>query len=103
MSILDRTDVRARMAQGSLLAALTAVFTSSAVSVDAPRPLVARIVVIVCSGLAGALAGIVYFYTDPIRLSGGWEKTFVNVATLLAFCVFAAAFVTLAVQLPLVR
>jgi hypothetical protein len=103
MSILDRTDLRARMTQGALLAALTAVFTSSATSVDVLQPIVARIVVIICSGLAGALAGIVYFYTDPIRLSGGWEKSLVNVATLLAFCVFAVAFVALAVQLPLVR
>ena len=91
------------MTQGALLAALTAVFTSSATSVDGLEPFAARVVVIVCSGMAGALAGIVYFYTDPIRLSGGWEKTLVNVATLLAFCVFAVAFVTLAVQSPLVR
>ena len=91
------------MTQGALLAALTAVFTSSATSVDGLEPFAARVVVIVCSGMAGALAGIVYFYTDPIRLSGGWEKTLVNVATPLAFCVFAVAFVTLAVQSPLVR
>ena len=102
MSILDRTDLRARMVQGAAMAACTAVFTSLGASMDS-HPVTSRMLVIGCSGIAGALAGIVYFATEPIRAQGGWRRTSANVGTLLAFCAFTVGIVVLAVQIPLVR
>jgi hypothetical protein len=100
MSIWERTDLHARMLQGGLAAAFAAVFTSLAGSPDVVHPIVARVIVIVCSGLAGTLAAIVYFYTDSIRMTGGWRKSLVNIITLLAFGTFVVAFLALAVQIP---
>jgi len=100
MSLFQRTDLRARMVQGSLAAALTAMFTAFGAPIEDPHPFVVRIAVVACSALAGALAGVVYFYTEPMRLSGGWQKSLANVVTLLAFSAFAVALLIVAVQLP---
>jgi hypothetical protein len=102
MSILERTDLRARMVQGAAAAAVTSVFTVLGASVEVSHPVAARGTAVVCSALAGSLAGIVYFLTESLRVVGGWRKSLANVVTLLAFCAFAIGFVGLAAWIHIV-
>ena len=86
MGILDRTDLRARMSQGTCAAIVVTAFSMLTTGMDdiaSNRVLV--VTGLVASGIAGAVAGAVYFVTEEMRAQGGGEKTLANVLTLLTF------------------
>lgn len=84
---------------GRAAAAFASIITVFGAPLDVPHPFAAQVLVVVCSGLAGALAGGVYFITEPLRAVDGWKKSAANITTLLAFGVFAVALLFIAVQI----
>jgi hypothetical protein len=93
MSLIDRTDLRGRILQGAGLAGLLAVFPAAGAPDHSLHPVASRIVTVICSGLAGAIAGAVYFLTQSFDEAGRARRWISVIATGVAFSISVLALI----------
>jgi hypothetical protein len=86
--LIERRDRRARMAQGA--AAVTFLFVVNLVlqppelgTGAATWGILALLFAVVAA--AGAVGGVVYHATEPLRARGGWRGSLANILSLLAY------------------
>ena len=86
MPPVEQTQLHVRMKQGALAAIACTIINVAVVRPFEGGALVWQLLaVLVVAATAGAGAGAVYFFTQPVRSRGGWLGSFVNIVTLLAF------------------
>src|SRR3982751_2447837 len=95
MSIFDRGDLRARMAQGAIAITIMGA-VNLVIRQDLPIDARGKIALLLTCGIAGAASGAVYFATGPLRARGGWRAGVANVLAGLSYCGLAVGLLVLA-------
>jgi hypothetical protein len=86
---IHRASMSKRMLQGALIALiLIAVFLLTAGAPNPAWPKLWMLRPLIVVPLAGAGAGVFYYFMDHFRYQGGWKKILANVVCLIA-CIIA--------------
>lgn len=103
MAETNRSTLQTRVRQGAGTAVVATVANVAYLHAvgQAALGLGAGVTLLVASASAGAVGGVVFYHTTPLRERAGWRKTVADVLTLLAFCLAVSAILFLAtVSMP---